>query len=450
MKATSLAVPFVLLFGCKSPVELYCETHADCAKWGLDFCDVDGEYPASNGAGRTCIENPLGPGTADGGSDSDSDASTGCAEHSDCASQVCDRGNAACVNASQVVYVDGQSGADDVGCGVSGSPCRSMSFGLLQVVGDREFLHVQPGTYVDGPVIVDGRRVHIIADDVELFPAGDQSAIEIRGASIAVVEGLTTEGFLIRCAGDSLLNLRGVTVSNVAMSAFGILINNCPAVIEDSIVRNIAGVGIDGNGITVRRSMVMDTRIGLSVSGETLIEQTSIRDNDLGGVEYYTGSPSGQLVFRNNVVLNNGFGVGISASEAGAVVEHNTITGNTGTPFSCSASGDGTVGARGNIIYGNHAEEAVSIGTGCSITHSNVEGGAPGIGNIDVDPKFVLGDHHLEPSSPCVDRVDTDVPVDIDGHMRPQGWKSDMGADEVLSSSSRHGTGHRTPVPEPQ
>ncbi len=40
---------------------------------------------------------------------------------------------------------------------------------------------------------------------------------------------------------------------------------------------------------------------------------------------------------------------------------------------------------------------------------------------------------HLAPGSPCVDKADPAAPpgVDFDGDTRPQGPRSDMGADEV-------------------
>ncbi|MCB9781815.1 MAG: hypothetical protein H6751_02485 [Candidatus Omnitrophica bacterium] len=67
------------------------------------------------------------------------------------------------------------------------------------------------------------------------------------------------------------------------------------------------------------------------------------------------------------------------------------------------------------------------------VSHSLVEGGYPGEGNIDADPKFVDisgGDYHLQRGSPCIDSgTDTGVMVDFDGNPRPVG-DYDMGAYE--------------------
>ncbi len=58
------------------------------------------------------------------------------------------------------------------------------------------------------------------------------------------------------------------------------------------------------------------------------------------------------------------------------------------------------------------------------VTYSNVSGGAPGAGNIDVDPQFwnpAALDWRLAPSSPCIDSGD---PALLD----PDGSRADMGA----------------------
>ena len=61
-----------------------------------------------------------------------------------------------------------------------------------------------------------------------------------------------------------------------------------------------------------------------------------------------------------------------------------------------------------------------------TVAYSDVQGGWPGIGNIDADPMFVdpsNGDYRLAPGSPCIDAGDnTAVPAgiltDLDGNRR--------------------------------
>ena len=82
-----------------------------------------------------------------------------------------------------------------------------------------------------------------------------------------------------------------------------------------------------------------------------------------------------------------------------------------------------------------------------TITYSDVEGGWPGEGNINIDPLFVEpgywdasggwieGDYHLLDDSPCIDAGDnstvpSSVTTDLDGNLRIRGQGVDMGVYE--------------------
>lgn len=72
-----------------------------------------------------------------------------------------------------------------------------------------------------------------------------------------------------------------------------------------------------------------------------------------------------------------------------------------------------------------------------SVTYCDVQGGCPGVGNIDSDPRFVDPDSldfHLSPDSPCINagtNYDPNLPMlDIDGEARVQNCRVDIGADE--------------------
>ena len=45
--------------GCKTPTTGYCDENTPCQDPENPFCDLHGDYPASNGVGRTCIPNPV-------------------------------------------------------------------------------------------------------------------------------------------------------------------------------------------------------------------------------------------------------------------------------------------------------------------------------------------------------------------------------------------------------
>ncbi|MHC4316895.1 MAG: right-handed parallel beta-helix repeat-containing protein, partial [Planctomycetota bacterium] len=104
-----------------------------------------------------------------------------------------------------------------------------------------------------------------------------------------------------------------------------------------------------------------------------------------------------------------------------------------------------------NCIFRNGENGILnSENTIIAITYSDVEGGWPGEGNIDVDPLFVEpgywdvndvwvdGDYHLLPGSACIDAGDSSavppsVTTDLDGNLRIRGQAVDMGVYESLA-----------------
>jgi len=102
----------------------------------------------------------------------------------------------------------------------------------------------------------------------------------------------------------------------------------------------------------------------------------------------------------------------------------------------CHSDGETTVT---NCILWDNSPTETCDPWGKRITYSNVQGGAPGQGNIDMDPCFAdvdSGDYHLSAGSPCIDSGDPDyIPAagetDMDGEPRVMGGRVDMGIDEL-------------------
>ena len=99
-------------------------------------------------------------------------------------------------------------------------------------------------------------------------------------------------------------------------------------------------------------------------------------------------------------------------------------------------------------LVGSPLESRGNISSG--VTYSNVQGGWPGEGNIDMDPLFVdaaSGNYHLRRGSPCIDAgTDAGVYEDIEGNVRPWDYPGvdnndpdepefDMGAYEFVNIS---------------
>ena len=195
------------------------------------------------------------------------------------------------------------------------------------------------------------------------------------------------------------------------------------------------------------------------------IEANVASDGDGGGIHTastFAGHSTcwGAPIIRNNEILNNaapfGAGGGIFAQArndpAGThpAIQNNTIVGNTATVGGGFAAETDVVVT--NCILWNCGTSPVSDlspGGELSVTYSDVEGGWPGTGNLDVDPLFVDGDGadndastacdndvHVSLWSPCVGAGDMAAvgmaERDVDGQVRvyPSEGGVDVGADE--------------------
>lgn len=130
------------------------------------------------------------------------------------------------------------------------------------------------------------------------------------------------------------------------------------------------------------------------------------------------------------------------ASQGGGLATSNEVSvfnSSFGQNLGNAIAGDGTaqVEVVNSILWGSDPGPIEMLGT-ISIAYSNVEGGWPGVGNIDADPLFVqpgTDDLRLGFGSPCVDAglneaLPEGVDLDIDGNPRIQNGIVDMGAYE--------------------
>jgi len=158
---------------------------------------------------------------------------------------------------------------------------------------------------------------------------------------------------------------------------------------------------------------------GLSNSrGSTVLTNCAFTGNlaEYGGGMYNWSGSSATLrncKFSGNSAINNGGGIGNSS-------DYNLTMSNC-------------------IVWGNTPDEIYG-GAGIPVVnYSDVQGGWPGMGNIDIDPQFVdpcSANYHLLPGSPCIDTGDPAyVPgpneTDLDGNPRVTGGRIDMGAYEA-------------------
>jgi predicted outer membrane repeat protein len=208
---------------------------------------------------------------------------------------------------------------------------------------------------------------------------------------------------------------------------------------------------------------------GLYLASETgTITGCEFEDNhaaDSGGGLYNAGNATfADCVFAGNVAEMQGGGTASVSGDPLFVnctwTENSTVNGEGGAFFNaedeipalvnCSIHNN-SAATLGGGIYGepsttplNLANSIIwsntpdSINGAATVTYSNIEGGWPGTGNINVDPLFADSSGHLSPASPCIDagdnsQVPIDVTEDLDGNPR---FHDDPGAPDTGSGTA--------------
>ena len=196
---------------------------------------------------------------------------------------------------------------------------------------------------------------------------------------------------------------------------------------------------------------------------------------DYGGGMYNTSSNptlNNCMVTANRA---NSYGGGMSCNNSDLTLTNCTFTdnsarnGNTIAFNSRGQRGQSTAGAIDCIIWDGGNALWINDRSRIAISYSNIQGGWPGEGNVDVDPLFVHPDGpdmvpgtedddlRLAPLSPCVDAGDPSYAPgpdkkDLDGHPRIVSGRVDMGpyefqgiiyvGNDVSDNPLRYGTEH--------
>ncbi len=296
-----------------------------------------------------------------------------------------------------------------------------------------------------GSLTIDG----LIVSGGSLSSSDNAGAIYNDGGTLTVLNSIVTNnsaGF-----GGAFYNVGSTATmmlvdsqftSNSATENSGFLMNDGgSATILRSTVSGNSSSGSSGNGAIYNFQADLDI-IDSTFSGNT--STTSV-----GAVQNFAGTTNiANSVFAGNstlntsgAVLNNAGGVmtitnstftGNRAGNIGGALTNNTfstltITNSTFAGNNSTAGGGGihipgasTTTITNSIVWGNNGNTL----TGATITHSIIEGGFAGTGNLNVDPLFVsplaftsapnsLGNYHLQDNSPAIDAgSNAAVPVD--------------------------------------
>jgi hypothetical protein len=268
--------------------------------------------------------------------------------------------------------------------------------------------------------------------------------IDVQGTSVEPYRGFVFEHNESRAAIlDGFTITGGATLPGAVNDQF-----NGGAIIIRSASPTIRNCHFVGNSSGCWGGAVYSGDTGASgAQASPLIEnclfQNNFTDDDGGGFfKWGFQSPAEQpTIIRNSVFINNGAAVtGGAITDFGGshlVLENITVVGNTALFGSGMYVGNTTI--KNSIFWGNSGDNLQMWGTN-TVTHSNVQGGAQGPGNMHVDPGFAADGHHLLPGSPMVDKglaPETAGQLDIDGEPRVLGGRTDIGADELKWATLR-------------
>ena len=264
-------------------------------------------------------------------------------------------------------------------------------------------------------IIDGGGEAHAVA-----FSSGEGKDSILRG--FAIQNGGTYGGRGIYCWNSSPTIVGNTITGNRAGGEGGGIrcSNSSPTIANNNITDNEAG---DGGGIYCHNSSPI-------IVSNTI---TKNRAHYRGAI--YCDESSASIV--NNVIAGNKGG--IYCINSTATITSNTIVDNSDSGIFCAYNS--TLDIVNTILWNDASEEISLINASVSVSYSNVQGGYPGVGNIDEYPRFVgIDDYNLSDYSPCIGAgmMTQDMPdTDIEGNPRPNptGSAPDIGAYESNRSA---------------
>jgi cysteine-rich repeat protein len=253
----------------------------------------------------------------------------------------------------------------------------------------------------------------VSGETIFVFASTSTAIVELNGLDLTIVGEpgavlATTSGFSIEIIGGASVFLQGLEVSSSS------------AVVDDTL--------IDISGADAR---IVGCRLGPGPGDGIRVDSNAamlLRRTRVDGVGRVGLRANGTYDIRHTVVVNS-LDNGVQLDGPPGTFRFNTVAANAGSGLRCGEAAP----IDASIVFFNGAGHD----NNCDRDNRDNNIDDPGVlGNLNQDPRFVVGDFRLQPSSPCIDAAQTvtlagDDLVDVQGEARPARSFADIGADEV-------------------
>ncbi|HET8616635.1 MAG TPA: choice-of-anchor Q domain-containing protein [Actinomycetales bacterium] len=208
---------------------------------------------------------------------------------------------------SATIYV-ATDGADDVSCGTSAAPCRTVTQGVAQALAsgaDDATVSIAAGTYPENV-------------DTPSWPAGRSLTLLGAGASSTTIDGQSA-GVVLRVPGGSVA-VEALTLTGGHSSASG-------GAIDSDGDLTVTSSTLTGNSTTQYGGAIYADHGTVTVTGSTFTDNTA---SQVGGAISVQGSAT--LSLTASTLSGNSAAVGgaVSAGTATTTVRSSTLSGNSG------------------------------------------------------------------------------------------------------------------------